>query len=210
MALENLTGNNVFITNLVPSNPQPTDPVSEGDNHIAGTKNVLINSFPNINAAVTATPEELNSIGSTINTVMPVGAVILWSTNTAPTGYMKVPNVATTLNRTTYAKLFAAIGTAWGAGDGSTTFGIPYIPGGYVPGSGPSVSVTDVGQNIAHTHTPPPYNGTVPYGLLTQGNASGPIDGGSAGGPRLGAMISEGGTINKAAQIAFNYCIRYQ
>ena len=30
-----------------------------------------------------------------------------------------------TISRTTYAKLFAAIGTAWGAGDGSTTFKLP-------------------------------------------------------------------------------------
>jgi len=209
MPLENLVGNNIYITNLVPSNPLGTDPESEGDDHLRGIKNALLNSFPNINAAVTATPAELNNITATVNKVTPVGSVILWSTNSAPLGYMKLPAVATNLSRTTYAALFAAIGTAWGAGDGTTTFGIPYIPAGYVPGSG-DVGVTDIGDNLTHTHTPPPYNGTVPYGLITQGNAAGNIDGGVSGGPRLGAMVSSGGAINKAAQIGFAYCIRYE
>jgi len=45
----------------------------------------------------------------------------------APTGWMFCDGRA--LSRTTYASLFAAIGTAWGAGDGSTTFNIPDFRG---------------------------------------------------------------------------------
>ncbi len=55
MALENLTGSNVFISNLVQTNPTPTDPEGEGDDHIRGIKNVLLNTFPNITGAVTLT-----------------------------------------------------------------------------------------------------------------------------------------------------------
>ena len=62
MALENLTGPNVFITNLVASNPTATDPLEQGDDHDRGIKNVLLNSFPNITAAMTRTAAQLNAI----------------------------------------------------------------------------------------------------------------------------------------------------
>lgn len=61
MSLEDLTGTNKFITNLVPANPGSGDDKREGDDHIRGTKNVLVNTFPALNAQVTATPAQLNS-----------------------------------------------------------------------------------------------------------------------------------------------------
>ena len=49
------------ITDLVNTNPVgATDDVSEGDDHIRGLKTVLLTDFPNINAAVTADPTDLN------------------------------------------------------------------------------------------------------------------------------------------------------
>jgi hypothetical protein len=62
MALEDLTGPNKFISNLVPTNPPPSDAVEEGSFHLTGIKNVLLNSFPAVNGAVTATDEELSSV----------------------------------------------------------------------------------------------------------------------------------------------------
>jgi hypothetical protein len=49
-----------YIDSLDTANPTATDNVSEGDDHLRGIKTTLKNSFPNINAAVTATDEELN------------------------------------------------------------------------------------------------------------------------------------------------------
>jgi hypothetical protein len=46
MSLEDLTGPNKYIANLVPANPPATDPASQGCDHIQGIKNVLQNSFP--------------------------------------------------------------------------------------------------------------------------------------------------------------------
>ena len=60
MALEDLTGASKFVNNLVSTNPAGTDAKSDGDNHIRGIKNVLLNTLPNINAAVTSSDEELN------------------------------------------------------------------------------------------------------------------------------------------------------
>jgi microcystin-dependent protein len=51
------------------------------------------------------------------------GIILPWSDSTAPTGFLECDGTA--VNRTTYANLFAAIGTTWGVGDGSTTFNVP-------------------------------------------------------------------------------------
>jgi len=49
------------------------------------------------------------------------------SVPSAPVGYLLC--YGQTVSRTTYADLFTAIGTTWGAGDGTTTFGIPDLRG---------------------------------------------------------------------------------
>lgn len=159
MALEDLTGSSVFISNLVPANPPQTDPAEQGALHIQGIKNVLVNSFPNINGQVTATDENLNLLTglSTLPSV-PVGTILDFAglAVNVPAGFLACPAVETNVSRTTYANLFAAIGTLWGAGDGSTTFGLPYFAQGEVglAGAGTATPGTaTVGQNLAHTHS---------------------------------------------------------
>ena len=61
MALEDLTGTK-YLDDLNSSNPAAGDNVSEGDDHIRGIKNVLKLTFPNVDAAVNATPTELNYV----------------------------------------------------------------------------------------------------------------------------------------------------
>ena len=51
------------------------------------------------------------------------GQIITYAGTTAPSGYLACDGSA--VSRTTYANLFAVIGTAYGEGDGSTTFNIP-------------------------------------------------------------------------------------
>jgi len=60
------------------------------------------------------------------------GTVIWFAANTAPTGYLKANGA--NVSRTTYASLFAAIGTVFGVGDGSTTFGLPDLRGEFIRG----------------------------------------------------------------------------
>ena len=57
------------------------------------------------------------------NTLLPVGVVMWLSGNTVPDGCLAADGAA--VSRTTYSELFAAIGTTWGEGDGSTTFNLP-------------------------------------------------------------------------------------
>ena len=62
----------------------------------------------------------------------PAGTVIYTARSTAPTGYLAANGAA--VSRTTYATLFAAIGTVYGGGDGSTTFNLPDLRGEFIRG----------------------------------------------------------------------------
>ena len=56
--------------------------------------------------------------------VVPSGSIIAFGGSAAPDAGWLLCNGAD-VNRTTYARLFAAIATAYGAGNGSSTFGLP-------------------------------------------------------------------------------------
>jgi len=62
----------------------------------------------------------------------PIGKVDMFAGNSAPTGWLECDGAA--VSRTTYAALYAVIGTVWGAGDGSTTFNVPDLRGEFVRG----------------------------------------------------------------------------
>jgi microcystin-dependent protein len=57
----------------------------------------------------------------------PTGTIAAFAGTAAPTGYLLCDGAA--VSRTTYAVLFTAIGTMYGAGDGSTTFNLPNLKG---------------------------------------------------------------------------------
>ena len=58
---------------------------------------------------------------------LPAGTIVQWPGATAPANWMIADGSA--ISRTTYASLFSAIGTQYGAGDGSTTFNLPNLKG---------------------------------------------------------------------------------
>lgn len=61
MPLENLTGPSVYLNALVNTNPAGTDTRREGDQHIQGVKNVLLNTFPNVVGAISASDDDLTA-----------------------------------------------------------------------------------------------------------------------------------------------------
>ena len=67
-------------------------------------------------------------------TGVPVGSVFWLATKTAPEGYLICDGSA--VSRTEYADLFAAVGTTFGAGDGSTTFALPNLQAAFIRGAG--------------------------------------------------------------------------
>jgi len=72
------------------------------------------------------TPKKTRMVG------VPPGALMAFPMTSAPTGYLKCNGAA--VSRSTYAALFAEIGTVWGAGDGSTTFNLPDYRGEFIRG----------------------------------------------------------------------------
>jgi microcystin-dependent protein len=58
-----------------------------------------------------------------VNNAVPTGALVMWSTSSAPDGYLLCNGTA--VSRTVYADLFAVIGTTFGGGNGSSTFNLP-------------------------------------------------------------------------------------
>lgn len=93
-----------------------------------------------------------------INTLQPAGEVAPFARNTPPTGWLVCDGAV--VSRTTYARLFAAIGTTFGAGNGSTTFGLPDLQGEFIRGwdngrgvdTGRVFGTSQSSQNLAHTH----------------------------------------------------------
>ena len=79
------------------------------------------------------------SITGTCN-VTPVGSILLFAGSSAPAGWLLCQGQA--ISRTTYATLFAVIGTTFGAGDGSTTFNLPDFRESSPVGAGQYSAVT--------------------------------------------------------------------
>ena len=86
-------------------------------------------------SGVTATQvqQALEALNSKFaSNAIPAGVVAHFAMSAAPAGWLKANGAA--VSRTTYAALFAAIGTVFGAGDGSTTFNLPDLRGEFVRG----------------------------------------------------------------------------
>lgn len=75
---------------------------------------------------------------TTAGSVIPSGAMMQFGGSTAPAGWFLCNGAA--VSRTGFPGLFAAIGTTFGAGDGSTTFNLPDGRGRVLAGQDPSNS----------------------------------------------------------------------
>jgi microcystin-dependent protein len=65
---------------------------------------------------------------------LPAGVVFPFAGASAPDGWLLCDGSA--ISRTTYARLFASIGTSFGVGDGSSTFNLPNTQGVFIRGAG--------------------------------------------------------------------------
>lgn len=164
-------------------------------------------TLPNGVTAVTQSPGDNSTKLATTAFVaafssVPTGSVMPFAMATAPTGWLKANGAA--VSRTTYAALFAAIGTTFGAGDGSTTFNVPEMRGEFVRGFDDGRGV-DTGRGLgtaqaddlkSHTHV-----GLVNSGQLGTGGGSNYL-----GQPNnVGAT---GGVETRPRNIALLYCIK--
>lgn len=82
----------------------------------------------------------------------PIGSGKLWFTDTPPAGWLLCQGQA--VSRTTYAALFALIGTTYGAGNGSTTFNLPDLRGRVPVGKSSDTEFDALGKTFGtKTHT---------------------------------------------------------
>ena len=83
------------------------------------------------NAKTIITPARMHEV---INSyLMPAGTIVSYAGASVPTGWLLCNGA--NVSRTTYANLFNAIGTRWGAGNGSTTFTLPDSDGRVLQGA---------------------------------------------------------------------------
>jgi microcystin-dependent protein len=118
---------------------------------------------------------------------VPVGTIIDFAGANPPAGYLACPLVDTPVSRATYAALFAAIGTTWGAGDGSTTFSIPWFPADTVAVmSNGNVGTQTTGVVKSHVHEVYQaawQNATGPGSVWTGQGSTSPSNNNTGGGP---------------------------
>jgi phage-related tail fiber protein len=89
----------------------------------------------------------------------PAGMVAHFPRSTAPAGWLKANGAA--ISRTAYADLYAVLGTAYGTGDGFTTFNLPDLRGEFLRGwddargidAGRTLGSAQTDQNKAHGHS---------------------------------------------------------
>lgn len=142
----------------------------------------------------------------------PVGTVEMQAGGTVPTGWLVCNGAA--VSRTTYAALFAYIGTVWGVGDGSTTFNLPDLRQKFpigVGASGTADALGETGGNIDHVHLGGNHEHTIDPPNTFTTTADGTIDindiggalaaiGSHTHGVNIAPFVSaSGGLVNSAA-----------
>lgn len=105
-----------------------TDTFTQITNRITTTESTTTSLANRITTAEATTTSLLSSIATSI----PAGTVMYFANSTAPSGWLECNGAA--ISRSTYAALFTAISTTWGAGNGSTTFNVPDLRGEFIRG----------------------------------------------------------------------------
>mgnify|MGYP001192306132 CR=1 FL=1 len=109
------------------------------DAKIAGmTSSKLSGDLPAISGA------SLTGIEGTVT-----GTILSWSTASVPTGFLECDGSA--VSRSTYSALFSAIGTTYGAGDGSSTFNLPNMQDKVQVGKSSGKALASTGGSETHT-----------------------------------------------------------
>ena len=138
-----------------------------------------------------------------------VGQVIFTAGVVAPAGSLKCDG--SEVSRTTYQALFAAIGTTFGAGNGSTTFNLPDLRGEFVRGwddargvdSGRTFGSTQADELKSHTHAVYGLYGSEWSGRNGYNYGIGRIDSGW----QTDKIQATGGTETRPRNIALLACI---
>ena len=147
------------------------------------------------------------------NILAPPGSVMAYMGTTAPTGWLLCDGSA--ILRTQYAALFAVLGTASGAGDGSTTFNLPDMRGVFLRGvdGGRGMDQDGVNRTVgsyqadmfaAHSHSFSWGNGGISGGASPY-----QVPSYNAGYNNTFTTSATGGTETRPKNVDVNYIIKY-
>lgn len=170
----------------------------------------------NASGPLEAVPKQ--QLDASVAIAAPPGALMAFAMNVAPSGWLRCDGTA--VSRTTYASLFAAIGTLYGPGNGATTFNLPELRGEFLRGhdAGRGVDVgrvigsTQAGEIATHNHTikrvgPGVGAGGTPAVIYADsGRDSGTYQ--SEYGDSTGPINTSGGTETRPRNVAVLYCIK--
>lgn len=154
-------------------------------------------------------------VATAVAAAVPAGVVQAYGGTLAPAGWLMCDGAA--VSRTTYAGLFGAVATIYGAGDGSTTFNVPDMRGRAVVGAGAGTGLTSrtLGTTFgAETHTlstgeMPAHSHTVSAGT-TAGAGANLTDSLNTGSNAYATNSQGGGAAHNNVQpsLALNYIIK--
>lgn len=142
------------------------------------------------------------------------GVIAYFGMAAAPSGWLAADG--STVSRTTYDDLFAAIGTTFGVGDGSTTFVLPDLRGEFIRGldggrgvdTGRTLGSTQAEDLAAHTHGFTQYQGS--GGSVSDAVAK--LEQAGAGGDdqlaKTFTTAASGGTETRPRNLALLACIK--
>jgi len=158
---------------------------------------LILNGNATLNLAAVPLQQLNASLGASSN-FMPAGAIQLFAMNAVPTGWLECNGAA--VSRTTYANLFAAIGTLYGEGNGATTFNLPDLRGQFVRGfdNGRSMDPGRVfgsvqgSANQYHNHTLSVSNPAHSHGVNDPGHVHGVNDPGHTHSGYVGGALDAG------------------
>ena len=180
---------------------------SNGNVAVPGTLAVTSNTTVGGDLAVTGT------ITQGGGSIFPAGIIWEYGGSSAPTGWLLCDGSA--VSRTTYAALFAVLGTAYGSGDGSTTFNVPDkrgkfgigVDGTYTRGStGGAVSGTTSTAG-SHNHTGLSGSTTLTTAQIPAHNHS-VTDPGHVHAIRTGGDSGYGGGVNSGVDLLSPFSFR--
>jgi microcystin-dependent protein len=162
--------------------------------------------FAPVAANTVAVSQITGSLTSDVAELIPAGTVVLWTAAAAPSGWLLCDGGD--INRTTYAALFAKIGTTYGSGDGATTFDLPNTKDVAIIGRGDNNSLgTSSGTQFNSSKQATTASGSASLSTGTVAVSSGAKDAGSIN--VLNTVSATGHTHNYTLpSVVLNYIIK--
>jgi microcystin-dependent protein len=142
---------------------------------------------------------------------IPTATIVPWSSASVPSGFLECNGA--NVSRSTYAALFAVIGTTYGSGDGSSTFGLPDLQDNVAVGKSNNKALASTGganttpvapagnvtTNITGNVGGSTANATLSTAQLASHSHTTPFNVGRPGGSQGLYSFTAGGTTNKTS-----------